>query len=396
MRRGSLLSVLAIVFACGAPAKDSARVGSSERCPDLSKADEITSFDFSKEFGVSRGEGDKLRAALLAAMELGALGDRLDAELGIACSKIAQDLGMEGDWRTGNDACAAALKALEDARTKLGPKARIELVVGEPVCQTELALATRCASLCDSSLPADKLKAECTQKIGRCEGLCTGACSLAVPGKCEGSCNGTCDGTLKGKCGGRCVGTCDGKRVSGPCSGVCVGACERGPANGECKGTCAGTCKLAKPGTCNGTCSGACSVELIEARCGGEFSGSGVSPACRAQCDLAVMNHTDCGTPAVGAIVSGAKDQAGDATKAAVDRSFPALLKILHEVGDDGVARVERGQAVVDGARASLAEQRKGERLEACFGARLKTADAVRAITLGLTRGIAVRDAVTK
>ena len=53
-------------------------------------------------------------------MEVGLLADKLDAELGIACAQIAHDLGNKGDWRSGNEACGAAIKAVHDARAKLG------------------------------------------------------------------------------------------------------------------------------------------------------------------------------------------------------------------------------------------------------------------------------------
>ncbi|MBX3200604.1 MAG: hypothetical protein KF894_20870, partial [Labilithrix sp.] len=350
----------AVVVACGskAPPKPPVVAASvSDRCPDLAKTDELAAFDFASEYALSRDAADKLKAAALAAMEIGTLADKLDADFGIACAQIAHDLGDKGDWRSANEACGAAIKAVQEARVKLGPKARAQLVVRRPVCLAEASLVTKCASICDSSVPAGKLRAECASKAGRCDGNCDGACEPKGAVKCDGVCSGTCEGTVKGTCGGRCRGTCDGKAVSGGCLGVCVGTCDRGAMTGECKGTCSGTCELAAPGICDGVCTGSCTVELADVKCAGEFKQPEVSTDCRARCDLAVINNTECSTPQVGFVVTGAKDrETGEVMKSAVDKSFPALLKILQEVGESGPKRVHNAQAVIESARTGFRE----------------------------------------
>jgi len=175
-------------------AKTSASV--STRCPDLAKADEVAAFDFAKEYQLSRDAADKLKAAALASVEVGLLADKLDAELGIACAQIAHDLGNKGDWRSGNEACGAAIKAVHDARAKLGGKATATLVVRVPVCSVDATLMTKCASICDSSVPAGRVKAECDAKAGRCDGNCDGVCEAKTATKCDGICSGSCDGAV--------------------------------------------------------------------------------------------------------------------------------------------------------------------------------------------------------
>lgn len=410
MKRAFVVAATLLV-ACGGGNKKPAVVSTgtvSSRCPDLAKADEVGAFDFASEYQLSRDAADKLKAAALAAMEVNNLGDKLDAELGIACAQIAHDLGDKGDWRSGNDACAAAIKAVHDARAKLGPKAAAQLVVRPPVCLADASLMTKCASICDSSVPAEKVKAECEQKAGRCDGNCDGVCEAKAPAKCDGVCTGTCEGTMKGTCGGRCKGQCDGRPSNGPCPGVCTGTCEKGPISGTCSGQCAGSCKLAKAGICEGTCSGSCTVELADAKCAGEFKTPDVSTDCRARCELEVINKTECSAPQVGYVVTGAKDrETAEAMKTAIDKSFPGLLKILLEVGDKGPKRVLNAQAIIEGTRTGFKDLAssggKGTaaasqaQLAKCFDEPFKKAEAVAtSVKTGLDQAIGVRDEATK
>lgn len=409
---GSALGVLSVVVACGSPKPPPAKVVPtiSSKCPDLGKADEVAAFDFAKEYQLSRDAADKLKAAALAALEVGLLSDKLDAELGIACAQIAHDLGNKGDWRSGNEACAAAIKAVHESRAKLGPKTTAQLVVRVPVCGTDVSLMTKCASICDSSVPAGKVKADCEQKAGRCDGNCEGICEPKTGTKCDGTCSGGCEGTIKGTCGGRCKGTCDGKPSSGSCSGVCSGTCDKGAINGECKGTCSGSCKAKAAGICDGVCSGTCSVELTDAKCSGEFKTPDVSTDCRARCELSAINQTECSTPQVGMVISGggAKDrETSETMKTAVDKSFPALLKILFEVGEKGGKRVLNAQAVIEGARKGFPDMARSggketasaseAQLSKCFDDAFKKAEASAAtVKMGLDQAQAVKDEATK
>jgi hypothetical protein len=407
----ALFATTTFVTACGSsnpPAQQPSPASVSDKCPDVSKVDELAAFDFASEYALSRDAAEKIKAAALTAMEVGLLADKLDADFGIACAQLAHDLGNKGDWRSGNEACAAAIKALQEARAKLGPKAQVQLVIRKPLCLTDASLVTKCASICDSSVPAAKVRAECDTKAGRCEGNCTGSCQPKSAIKCDGVCSGTCEGPINGKCGGRCTGTCDGKRSSGPCLGVCVGSCERGPAVGECKGICSGSCKLAKPAICDSTCEGTCSVELDDAKCSGDFKAPEVSSDCRARCDLAVINQKECSTPPVGLVVAGAKDrESAEAMKTAVDKSLPGLLKILEQVGAEGPTRIHDAQAIIESARTGFKEMaRSGDastaakaeaQLVKCFDQPFKKALAASATAkLGIEQALGVRDEASK
>ena len=415
VRGGVLIAVAGIVaLACGAPPKPvvepKTTASVSTRCPDLAKADEVAAFDFAKEYALSRDAADKLKAAALAAMEVGLLSDKLDADLGIACAQIAHDLGSKGDWRSGNEACGAAIKAVHDARAKLGSKTTSQLVVRTPVCQVDASLMTKCASICDSSVPAGRVKAECERKAGRCDGNCDGICETKNAVKCDGNCSGLCEGIIKGSCGGRCKGTCDGKAAGGPCAGVCAGTCDKGAMTGECKGVCAGSCKPKAAGICDGLCAGTCTVELSDAKCAGEFKTPDVSTDCRARCELAAINQTECSLPQVGIVLTGVGNRerdTGEQMKAAVDKSFPALLKILFEVGEKGGKRVLNAQAVIEGARTGFAEMARSggkstaptaeAQLAKCFDDPFKKAAANAALVkTSLDQAQAVKDEATK
>jgi hypothetical protein len=407
----TIVATSLVVAACSSskpPPPPLATVSISSRCPDLGKADELGAFDFAKEYVLSKDAAEKLKAGTLAALEIATLADKLDAELGIACSQIAHDLGDKNAFQSGNEACAAAVKDVRDARTKLGPKAQTQLVLRTPVCVVDASLMTKCASICDSSVPAGRVKADCEQKAGRCDGNCDGICETKGGVKCDGACSGTCEGPIRGTCGGRCNGTCDGKRSAGPCPGTCVGSCEKGPMTGECKGSCNGTCKPSKAGICEGTCAGACTVELADGKCAGEFKTPDVSTDCRARCEIAAINQTECSMPNVGLVITSAKDrETTEAMKTAIDKSLPPLLKILYEMGDKGPKRVLNAQAVIDSARtgfkdmarsggAGTAAASQGQ-LEKCFDEPFKKAAASAAsVKTGLDEAIGVRDAVTK
>ena len=397
-----------VVAACGSPPKPKPPPPEpqtvSQRCPDMSKPEEVAAFDYAKEYVLSREAGDKLKAALLASMEINTLADKLDAEFGISCSQVAHDLGNKGDWRSGSDACAAAIKAVQEARARLGPKATLQLVARSPVCLADPSIETKCAAICDSSVPAGKSQSGCEQKAGRCDGNCDGVCEAKGGAKCEGMCTGTCEGPIRGTCGGRCVGTCDGKRVAGTCLGNCEGKCDKGAMSGECRGNCLGSCKFSKPSICDGICAGSCTVELAEMRCAGDFKPPEVSSDCRARCDLAVMNKTECSTPQAGLLVAGSKDrETTDAMKSAVDKSFPGLLKVLAELGPQGGKKVLGGQTIIEGARSGFRDlARSGgaataaaseAQMQKCFDDALKKAAATAAsVKTSIDQAIGVRD----
>jgi hypothetical protein len=408
IRLFGVLAAVAVTLACGSPKRPAVVMtpSVSTRCPDLAKPDELAAYDFGAEYQLSREAADKLKAAALAAAELTTLSDRLDAELGIACAQIARDLGDRGDWRSGNEACGAAIKVLQDARANLGPKVTTALVAPAPTCLVDATLMTKCASICDSSVPSARIQAECEQNAGRCDGDCDGACESKGAMKCEGTCTGACAGPVKGTCGGRCKGRCDGKSVNGSCLGTCVGTCEKGAFTGECGGTCTGSCRRGKPAICDELCVGSCTVAFTEPKCAGAFKTPEVSTDCRARCELAVMNQTECRTPQVGLVISGSKDRERSAAlESAVEKAFPGLLKILFEVGDEGAKRVLNAQAIIDGAREGFTEMASSggkataaasaAQLRKCFDEPFKKAAASAALVkTGLDQARGVREGV--
>jgi hypothetical protein len=373
------------------------------KCPDFAKVDELTAFDFAKEYGLSSERGDTLRAASLASVELASLNDKLDAELGILCAQLARDLGDQGDWRSGSDACDAAQKAVLRTRATLGDKAIAQLRISPPLCSVDASALTKCASLCDSSAPASRVKVGCEGTAGRCEGNCGGLCESAVAAACPGECYGTCDGTMTGRCSGRCRGTCDGRRAppSGTCGGVCVGTCDKssGFMQGECRGSCDGMCRLHAPSSCNGVCQGTCSVEWSDANCTNAQRAPSVSPACQTRCQLALSAQTSCATPHLGYVLAGVAMRDRDAAerlRAAVGKSLPALQKLLWEVGEQGPARIEQTSRMLNDVQKTFAVK-SNRYLAACFEEPLRAGASDAALLLkSIERAALVQHNLTK
>jgi hypothetical protein len=173
---------------------------------------------------------------------------------------------------------------------------------------------------------------------------------------------------------------------------------------------CSGSCKAKAPGICDGVCAGTCTVELADAKCAGEFKTPDVSTDCRARCELAAINQNECTTPHVGIVLSGTSPrdrETTDAMKAAVDKSFPALLKILFEVGDKGGKKVLNAQAVIEGTRKGFPDMALSggkatapaaeAQLTKCFDDAFKKAEAAAAIVkTSLDQAQAVKDEATK
>jgi hypothetical protein len=171
---------------------------------------------------------------------------------------------------------------------------------------------------------------------------------------------------------------------------------------------CSGSCKLKAPAICDGVCAGSCTVALSSAKCAGELKTPDVSADCRARCELAVVNQTECSTPQVGIVIAGAAASGtAEALRSAVERAYPALLKILFEVGEQGPKRVLAGQAVIEGARKGFAEMARSggkatapaaeAQLARCFEDAFKKAEAYAASAkTGLDEARAVRDEATR
>lgn len=350
---------------------------------------------------ITRAEADELRASLLASLDLARLAERLDADLGLACARLVRDLGVGGSFRTGTSACRAAEAAIGAARARLGDDVVTSLNVTPSVCLVDVDVPRSCMSVCDSALSASDAKTVCDAPAGACDGDCTGTCVSAAPTACAGKCVGTCAGQGRGTCAGRCVGKCEGKVEGGVCNGVCRGVCEQGGFEGECRDACKGACELPAARACAGTCVGTCSVEANEAKCSSRVSFADAkrapSAACRARCELAVVNATECVAPAVALAVRGARDRSGEAAlRTAVTASFPALAKTLSEAGDWS-ATLTAARALVAGTRSWLEARRAGQDddpVAQCFRAPIASGlSAADAATGSLAQATRLRDA---
>ena len=107
------------------------------------KADLVSSFKMDAEGSA------KLKAGLAAAVEIRGFSDKIDADLKAACAPLAKDLGATGDFATGHDACKAAVKALGDARAKLGASVKVTLDIKPPHCEASMSVMADCAAKCD-------------------------------------------------------------------------------------------------------------------------------------------------------------------------------------------------------------------------------------------------------
>lgn len=385
-----VLGMLASPLACGAVGKipgADAIPGGAASCPDTSSAEAIAKYDFVGGFKLNAENAAKLKAGLQSAVEIKAFSDKIDADLKVACGGLAKDLGHAGDFKSGQDACKAAAKAIGDMKGKLGGKATIALDIKPPVCQASMSAMADCAGSCDANVKPGSAKVECEpgKLSGECGGKCEGTCDMKAAAKCDGSCSGSCDAQMKGSCSGKCNGKCDGKDSKGAsCTGTCDGKCEGGSIQGECKGQCGGSCKASAAAECKGTCTGKCSVEFKEPKCTGEVKPPEMSADCKAKCNTEVQAKAEC-TPAMVALrVSGAADaKVAEQFKVAVEKHFPAILKVAIGVGENGIkvagqvtevvgAMEGSVKGMVQGSGASAAMM--GGKLAACVAAPFKGA----------------------
>jgi hypothetical protein len=334
--------------------------GVGGKCPDLSKPEAILAFDFATNFKISATAGAKLKAATAAAVELKGFADQIDADLKAGCGGLAKDLGAGSDFKDGKSACEAAIKAIGDAKAKLGANVKISVVVKPPKCSADLAVYGDCAGKCDASVSGPSAKVECEpgKLSGKCDANCEGSCDVQAGAKCEGTCNGSCDAEIKGSCGGKCNGKCDGKDSKGAsCAGTCEGKCEGGTVKAECKGKCGGDCQLKASAKCEGTCSGKCTTEMKAPKCTGEVTPPKMSADCKAHCDASVSGKMECTPASVGIAATGAADvKAFENFKAALEKNLPLVLKVAIGMGDRAGKIAANGKAVFEGTMSSMTE----------------------------------------
>jgi hypothetical protein len=326
------------------------------KCPDITSADAITKQDFAAAFGINAEAALKLRAGAATAVELLSFAGQIDKELRTACAGIAKDLGAEGEPKDGTEACNLAIKAINDTKAKLGPKAQFGLVVKPPVCTSDPAAFSDCAKKCDPKAAEAKVDCDPAKGSGECGGKCEGPCEAKAAVKCDGECNGACEGDVHGQCGGACKGKCDGKPTGAgmSCAGNCDGKCDANM-KGICAGKCSGSCAPKAKAACDGTCTGKCDAEMKSPKCVGDLKAPDLNADCKAGCDEKMGTSMSCTTATASLVVSLDDKLAKDLT-ATIAKNLPAVLRVSVGLGDRASRAALNGKAVVEGVQASASE----------------------------------------
>ncbi len=325
-------------------------------CPDTASVEAIAKVDWASEFKLDASASGKLKGGLSAAVSLQGIAASIDADLKLACGNLAKDLGATGEFKSGQESCKAAIKAMGDLKAKMGAKATIALDVKAPTCSASVDAMADCAGKCDASVSGGKAKVECKggELSGKCEGKCQGACDLSASAACGGTCGGSCDAGFSGTCSGTCDGKCDGKNTKGECKGKCEGKCDAG-GSGSCTGKCGGSCKVEAGAKCEGTCHAKCDVDFKAPACSGQLEMPKVSADCKASCDAQVSGKLSCTPAGVSLKIDGAADAAAAAKyKAALEANLPAVLKVAIGMKDRAASLATNVTLAVDGAQAAV------------------------------------------
>lgn len=345
---------------CAAMGKITAAAGLPDvKCPEgMGKAEVVADLDFAKEFQL-KGEGAvSLKAATVAALEIKAFAEGIDADLKLGCGKLANDLGVAGEFKGGKEACEAAVKAVGDTKAKLGANAKLDVKADPISCGVDQKAFLDCAMKCQPDLGASA-KVECSGSVsGSCSGKCSGACEMSAAAKCDGTCKGTCEGKISGKCDGKCEGKCDGKTTAkggATCAGKCDGKCDA-QVESKCDGKCGGSCQMSGGGECKGTCSGGCQGEVKEPKCSGDVTIPKLNPNCFGQCGAAMLLKIQCQPPKVKVNIVGAADaEAAAKLKAAIEANAGPILKVAIGTGAKAGGLVKAGADLAMNAKGSIA-----------------------------------------
>jgi hypothetical protein len=370
-------------------------------CPDMAKVEAIESFDFEKEFKLKAEVAAKIKVGAAAAAEMKALSEKIDGDLKVACGDLAHDLGAQGDYKDGQDACKAAGKAIGEAKAKIGANAQVKLDVTEPHCGVDVHAYGDCAGHCDATVKPGTAQVKCEpgKLQGQCSGKCQGECEASASAQCTGDCHGSCDAEMKGTCSGKCGGKCDGKvldaKANGKCDGTCDGKCDA-EMKGECKGKCGGACDIKGQAECKGTCTGSCSAEMQAPKCTGKVEPPQMSAECKAKCDASLQAKAECTPPHVAIRVSGATDAQAEAKfRAAIEKNLGAIIKVAAGTGKGAIELAENMKVVLEGAQAGI--QGAGDamavaKLTACVAAPFKGAiDAIASVKANVSVSVSVQ-----
>ncbi len=335
----AIVLMMPVLAQCGAglpggiPGAD--QIPGGAKCPDMTSADAMAEFDWAGNYKVDAAVAGKLKGGLAAAIELKQISDSIDADLKTGCGGLATDLGAGGDFKTGDDACKAAIKVIGEVRAKLGAHASASLDIEPPKCGAEMSVIADCAAKCDATVSPGSAKVECEpgKLQGECSAQCEGSCEVSGGAQCQGDCSGKCDAKMTGHCDGTCDGNCDAKAMKGSCAGKCDGKCD-GEMSGQCAGSCSGSCKLKGKAECKGTCTGGCSVEMKAPKCTGEVKPPSMSAECKGHCDAKAEAHVTCTPAHVGVRLDGGADAALQMKlKTALEKNLPIIAKIALSMG---------------------------------------------------------------
>jgi hypothetical protein len=373
-------------------------VGAAAGCPDVSSASAAAKADWAKEFGIDVEVGKKIKAGVVAALELDAFAGKIDADLVAGCGGLATDLGKAGPYKNGSEACKAAIDAMAAIKAKMGAGVKMSLVAQPPHCAASLDAAAQCVAECEANVDPGSVEVKCEpgKLSGQCEAECKGSCELQAAAKCEGTCNGSCDAKFSGSCAGKCDGKCDGKTSKGAsCAGKCEGTCTAG-AEGSCGGKCEGECKLSGAAKCEGTCHGDCSVQMKAPKCEGEVEPPKASAECKAQCNAKLQAQVECTPPRVALAIEGGADAAAVAKyKAAIEKNLPLVLKVAVGMKDGALKAAGNVKAVVEGVQVavkSAGSAQVGARIAACVAAPFKAAfDAAASVQANVSVSVDVQ-----
>ena len=354
-------------------------------CPDMSNPDGILSYDWAGSYKIDAANAAKIRAGVAAAIELKDVAKQIDADLKTGCGGLATDLGVTGDFKTGKDACDAAMKAIQDTKAKLG-KATIAVDVTPPKCGASMDVVADCAAKCDATVKPGSAKVEC--EPGKLQGTCSGGCS----GSCDVQAGAKCEGTCSGKCEGKCNGKCDGVNGNGECKGNC---------EGTCSANCQGSCQLKAKAQCSGTCSGGCDVEMKAPKCTGEVKPPQMSAECSAHCNAKAEAKVECTPAHIGVTIKGGDPQLAAKLKTAIEKDLPMIVKVALGMGDRIKKLAENVKTVVEGAQsvvktAASGAPTTGAALTACVTAPFTGAlDAASSMQANVTVSVNVSASVS-
>lgn len=365
--------------------------GALTGCPKGGTVEAYMKHDWAGSFGLDAQAAAQIKGGVVASLELERFAARLDADLKAACGPMAKELGKDGNFETGADACEAAATGLGELRGQIGGDLKIELEYTPPVCAASLDAYADCMGSCDASVDPGSVEMECKggELVGKCNAECSGTCHLDAAASCEGTCNGSCSANFSGSCGGDCSGKCDGKKMDGGyCEGTCEGSCSAS-GSGSCGGSCDGSCELSGSASCSGQCEGSCSAEFEAPKCNGEVVPPKASAECQASCDARMSADVKCEPPMVNLRTKGgANAEALAKYRAVISTHLPAVLSVGVGLKDEMGKAVADVKAVVEGGQSVVAKMKSSggasaAKLGACvaapFAAAAKAAGSIQA-----------------